>query len=268
MKSLLFIFLLLQLRCWGQDFSAYEKYEYNNYGFNLPYRFLKPLGNDSSNKYPLVIFLHGAAHKGTDNEVQLNIGGNYFLRDSIRNKYPAFVLFPQCPITESWAYFDVIFDSVDRRYIPVFPYRKNPEPPTLALLKLIDSLIEHLNIDRNRVYIGGLSQGAMGVLDIIARDPGTFTAAFSICGGGDINNSKRFSGSVALWLFHGEDDDVIPYSFSQNYFKKLQRLHADVRFTSYPGVKHNSWINAFQEPDLVSWLFSKRKNTLGRSYKN
>jgi len=62
-----------------------------------------------------------------------------------------------------------------------------------------------------------------------------------------------------LWLFHGDSDDVVPVKFSRDYFKRLQKLKADVLYSEYRGVKHNSWVNAFSESSLMNWLFSKRK---------
>jgi predicted peptidase len=64
---------------------------------------------------------------------------------------------------------------------------------------------------------------------------------------------------VALWLFHGEKDDVVPVSFSQTFFKKLHKQKADVRYTEYPQAMHDSWVNAFKEPDFMMWLFTKHK---------
>ena len=48
-------------------------------------------------KYPLVLFLHGAGERGNDNEKQLTHGGQMFLNPVNQEKYPAFVLIPQCP---------------------------------------------------------------------------------------------------------------------------------------------------------------------------
>jgi predicted peptidase len=114
-------------------------------------------------------------------------------------------------------------------------------------------------IDLSRIYVGGLSQGGMGVLDLISRYPETFTAALSICGAGNSSTVKRFAGKVSLWLFHGSIDEIVPTSFSREYNKKLLKAGADVQYSEYPGVSHNSWVNAFNEPSLLYWLFSKRK---------
>jgi len=86
-----------------------------------------------------------------------------------------------------------------------------------------------------------------------------FAAAFSICGAGNVASTKNFAGKTSLWLFHGDSDDVVPVKFSRDYFKRLQKLKADVLYSEYRGVKHNSWVNAFSESSLMNWLFSKRK---------
>jgi predicted peptidase len=244
--------------CSAQDFSAYEKHYFNAPELNLPYRYLRPESFDSVKKYPLVIFLHGAHDKGFDNEAQLSIGGMFFLKDSIRKNYPAYILFPQCPPRDLWAYFETRRDP--RGAVEVnFPFYKKPTDVSLALMKLVDSLTHSDKIDTSGIYVGGLSQGGMGVLDLIARYPRVFAGAFSICGAGNVSTATKFAGKTALWLFHGDADDVIPVSFSRNYFKKLQKLKSDVIYSEYPEVKHNSWVNAFAEPALMYWLFSKRK---------
>lgn len=212
------------------------------------------------NSTRLLFFLHGAFEKGFDNEAQLNIGGRFFLRDSIRKNYPAYVLFPQCPEKDQWAYFETKTNPANGNVTEViFPFHKIPTEVASVLMRLVDSLQYADKIDLSRIYIGGISQGGMGVLDLIARYPQTFAAAFSVCGAGNVSTAKQFAGKTALWLFHGDADDVVPVGFSRNYFKRLQKLKADVLYSEYPGVKHNSWINAFSEPGLMYWLFSKIK---------
>src|SRR4051812_8582233 len=107
MKSLAGIFCILHLSLCtsAQDFTAYRKEVFRADGAELPYRILSPTG-DSSKKYPLIIFLHGAFEKGNDNKAQLSIGGRFFVQDSIRKNYPAYIVFPQCPVDDSWAYFE------------------------------------------------------------------------------------------------------------------------------------------------------------------
>jgi predicted peptidase len=261
MKQLLFFFLLLGVvSSKAQEMGEYKFAQFAEGRHFLPYRILLPASFDSSKKYPLVIFLHGALQKGTENEAQLNIGGRYFLREENRNRFPAIILFPQCPADDSWAYFETQLDSTSGLATKwFFPFRKEPTPVVLLVKHLLDSLINLHYVDVSKIYLGGLSQGGMGVFDMVARYPDLFAAAFPICGAGRVSTSKNFAGEVALWIFHGEKDDIVPARFARDYYKQLSRLGADVRYTEYPGVFHNSWVNAFNEPDLLPWLFSKSK---------
>jgi predicted peptidase len=259
MRVVLFVcFLFLTTTATAQDFSAYKYGVFVKDKNQLPYRILYPLNFDSTHVYPLLIFLHGAGHKGTDNEIQLNIGGRFFLRDDNRQNFPAIVVFPQCPVTDAWAYFDNTIDSVTGLAKDWnFPFRNKPATITGVLKSLIDSLRLKPFADTSRIYIGGLSQGGMGVLDMIARYPNLFAAAFPMCGAGKESTAKNFAKQVAVWLFHGDKDDVVPARFSRNYYERLQKLGADVKYTEYPGVFHNCWVNVFAEKDLLSWIFSK-----------
>ncbi len=140
-----------------------------------------------------------------------------------------------------------------------FPFRKEPTAVSGLLKNLIDQMLVSGTIDVSRVYIAGLSQGGMGVLDLIARYPETFAAGLSICGAGEPTTTKLFAGKVALWLFHGDKDPVVPKDFSQQFYKRLRRAGSVVRYSEYAGVEHNCWINAFAEPELMSWLFAQVK---------
>lgn len=259
-KILVFVFSVLYFTSQAQDLREYQ-YAYCVYeNDQLPYRILYPLDFDTTKSYPLIVFLHGAGHKGIDNTIQLNIGGLFFLQDDNRKNFPAIVLFPQCPENQVWAYFETKIDTATGVITDwFFPFLKQPTKPVFLLKKLLDSLLGFHYIDRSRVYIGGLSQGGMGVYDMVARYPDLFAAAFPICGAGKVNTIRYFAATTALWIFHGDKDDVVPVSFSRDFYRRLKKMNADVRYSEYPGVFHDSWTNAFSEKGLLPWLFSKSK---------
>lgn len=94
--SILLVFLSLSLSLSAQQ--GYEKDVFvSSTGDSLPYRMIRPESMKAGKKYPLVLFLHGAGERGNDNERQLTHGGQMFLNPVNREKYPAFVLVPQCP---------------------------------------------------------------------------------------------------------------------------------------------------------------------------
>ncbi len=103
--SILLVFLSFR----SLSLSAQQGYEKDVFclfhrRFFLPYRMIRPESMKAGKKYPLVLFLHGAGERGNDNERQLTHGGQMFLNPVNREKYPAFVLVPQCPAGSYWAY--------------------------------------------------------------------------------------------------------------------------------------------------------------------
>ena len=98
--SVLLCLLVGQLK--AQDFNAYKKEQFILNQDTLKYRILYPEKMKKGKKYPLVLFLHGAGERGSDNQKQLTHGGKLFLDKKMRRKYPAVVLFPQCPNDSMW----------------------------------------------------------------------------------------------------------------------------------------------------------------------
>jgi predicted peptidase len=260
MKTLCYltIFLCMQLFAQAQDYSAYSHETYIHNGDTLRYRMLMPANYDIHKTYPLVVFLHGSGERGSDNAAQLLHGGNLFLKDSLRKEYPSFVIFPQCPSDSTWAPLRLNRDNTGK--VTGIAFKDNDREPTPGQLvkSLVDSLLKTGKINSKKVYIGGLSLGGMGTFDLLARYPKTWAAGFPICGAGDVANAKKFA-SIPVWIFHGGADPVVPVTFSRDYFKALQELHANVQYAEYEGVGHNSWDNAFAEPGLLKWLFSNTK---------
>lgn len=86
-----------------------------------------------------------------------------------------------------------------------------------------------------------------------------FAAAMPICGGGDAANYDSRVLKTPFWIFHGASDPVVDVKNSREMVDKLKKLKADIKYTEYQGVQHNSWDNAFAEPDFLSWMFSHQR---------
>lgn len=100
---LLVVINLLFQQTQAQDISLFEKHLFIQNGDTLPYRLLLPENYDASKKYPLVFFLHGAGERGNDNEKQLVHGAKLFLKEENRKRFPAIIVFPQCPANSFWS---------------------------------------------------------------------------------------------------------------------------------------------------------------------
>lgn len=238
-------------------YNPLEKYEKRTFN-NLPYRVLYPENYDRSKKYPLVLFLHGRGECGTDNEKQLVHGAKMFISPENRRAFPAIVLFPQCPETSFWAK-----TNIDRSTTPVtfqFDYSGVPNEPLGNAVDLVREFLIKESVDPSRVYVTGLSMGGMGTFEAVHRNPDLFAAAAPICGGGDAAHYQKKTRKVAFWVFHGAADAVVNVTESQKMVEKLRSLKGNVRYTEYPGVNHNSWDNAFADPEFLAWMFAQRKD--------
>ncbi|HET9052542.1 MAG TPA: prolyl oligopeptidase family serine peptidase, partial [Cyclobacteriaceae bacterium] len=242
----------------AQDLTSFKKENYiSSTGLTLPYRILYPQHYDKTQKYPVVLFLHGAGERGNNNESQLVHGAKLFTDPENRKAYPAIVIFPQCPEDGYWASVEV-----NRNTSPFalgFDYTRPVTPALQAAIELVRKIIITEGVDKSRVYITGLSMGGMGTFEAVYRYPELFAAAAPICGGADVDAyDKRVSG-IPFRVFHGAKDAVVDVKHSQAVVEKLKALQAHVEYTEYPEVNHNSWDNAFAEPDFLSWLFSKKR---------
>ncbi|MDI3320377.1 prolyl oligopeptidase family serine peptidase [Pinibacter soli] len=260
MRKLLSTILLpiLSIAAQGQLLGDFQKQKFTHKGDVLLYRVQYPLNNVPSKKYPLVVVLHGSGEKGNDNEAQLKWGGDLFANPANREKFPAIVVFPQCPSNESWGRVGGRKggDSSNR-----FTFLSN-EPvgkPLTLVLELIDSLVASGVVDRKRIYIGGLSMGGFGTFEALWRRPKLFAAAFPICGGGDTSKVDAYAKKFPIRVFHGSNDPAVGVNYSRSMVAALQKAGAKVQYTEYPGIGHDSWKNAFAEPDFLSWLFTQKK---------
>lgn len=258
MKTILLILLTVgSLNCmFGSSVDRYEKRELiSEEGDTLRYRVLFPENYDRSKSYPLILFLHGAGERGSDNEKQLVHGSKLFLGDN-QTKYPAIVLVPQCPEDYMWTRRGK--QNKRGKWVFKFPVEKEPNLILSMVIDLVDQFKAEEAVDRSRLYVMGLSMGGMGTFELSYYRPNMFAAAVPICGGHNSSSVRRYSKSSSFWLFHGAKDDVVPTDFSRKMYKKLKGKGFDVKYTEYPEANHNSWDSAFAEPQLLEWLFSKK----------
>jgi predicted peptidase len=217
----------------------------------LRYRQLVP-DYDTLRKYPLVVFLHGAGERGHDNEAQLKWGVMNFAADESMMKYPAIVIAPQCPANLTWSNFSRKKNSREMHL------EINPSRPMELVIALINKLTKELRIDKNRIYITGLSMGGYGTFDAIERYPNLFAAAVPVCGGGDVSKAESIA-RIPIWIFHGSEDSAVDPLYSLDMVQALTKAGAHPGFTQYPEVGHFSWLGAYSDPLMIEWLFRQHR---------
>lgn len=197
----------------------------------LPHILFTPRAyEEGGQRWPLLLFLHGAGERGND----LNLLRKYGPPKIVQGDpdFPFVLVAPQCPSGTYW----------------------RPAP----LLQLLDEMIAKMRIDPRRVYATGVSMGGYGTWQLAAEAPERLAAIAPICGGGD-PQTARYIKEIPIWAFHGDKDDIVPLSETVMMVEAVLRAGGNPKLTVYPGVGHDSWTPAYAEPDLVPWLLSHQK---------
>jgi len=199
----------------------------------LPYLLHLPEGVEARRAWPLIVFLHGSGERGDDLERVRRQGLPRRLDEGL--DLPAVVLSPQCPDGQVWA-------------------QQYP-----AVMALVDDVMARVGIDADRVSLTGLSLGGAGVVHLAASYPERFAALVPICGPWTFYYVTPGMARLPLWAFHGEDDPVVSVEDSRRLVAAVQALGGDARLTSYPGVAHDAWTNAYATDELFDWLLAQRR---------
>lgn len=226
--------------------SFVERSHANARGDKMPYLLFLPPGYNKREQYPLVLWLHGGGSRGDDLKVLLAYGeqhGPGFLaRADNQAKFPSLIIAPQCPANRFW-------DN---------PESAQPNTEMKLVLEILDRVQAEYSVDKNRLYVMGMSLGGYGTWGMIARRPGMFAAAVPICGGGNTANAAAMK-QTAIWAFHGDEDEMVSVKESQRMIAAIKNAGGNPRYTEYKGVGHNSWVRAFAEPELLSWMFRQKR---------
>lgn len=246
--------MVITMRVVAQQSDYVAKEFINIKGDTLLYRQLLPETMSDDRKYPLVLFLHGAGERGSDNFSQLQHGSMQFTNPVNVDNNPSFVIFPQCPQDMYWAP-SKRPQEFTNEFFPI-------DPPISEPLGLVEELLEHVileyPIDTNRIYIIGLSMGAMGTYDMVIRNPNKFAAAVAICGGVNTQRLREITTETKFRLFHGDSDSVVPVHSSRDAYIALKQTGKDVEYIEFPGINHGSWDPAFNQHDFLSWIYNKK----------
>jgi len=227
-------------------------------GERLRYRWHEPAKAGKDERYPLVVFLHGAGERGDDNRAQLVHGVPDLIDYSERSGQPCFLIAGQVPAydvevnSESnlWANIDWTATT------PIMPGK--PSVPMTALIELVEKLIrDDPRIDPERVYATGVSMGGYGTWDLVMRRPGIFAAAMPLCGGADATKMSLVK-KVPIRVIHGGADDVVNTERGRAAYAALKAAGGNVEYVEYPGVGHDCWTQTYSDDRMLDWLFSHR----------
>lgn len=216
------------------------------------YRLLPVEKPEAGKKYPLVLFLHGAGERGSDNVNQLAYLPRHLAKPELRAKFPAYVVAVQCRNDKQW----VQVPWGDKKSTPMA--EKPGEQMRQAIAALLKTVKEE-PIDTKRIYLTGLSMGGYGTWELAARHPDWFAAVAPICGGGDEKQAAKLK-DTPLWAFHGAKDGAVPVERTRQMVEAIQAAGGKPKYTEDPNGGHNVWDAAYQDPNgLLPWMFSQSR---------
>ena len=197
----------------------------------MNYLLALPKDYESKEKWPLLLFLHGAGERG-DNLEQVKRHGPPKLI-AAGKELPFIVVSPQCPANRRWE--------------------------SIELTALLDEIVAKYNVDEDRVYVTGLSMGGFGTWSLATHSPNRFAAIAPICGGGETFMAKSIA-KLPVWAFHGEKDSVVPPVRSTEMIDAIKAAGGDPKLTLYPELFHDSWTITYDNPELYTWLLEHTRD--------
>jgi predicted peptidase len=219
-------------------------------GTSYKYQVFVPENWSPKQKWPVILFLHGAGERADDGLIQTQVGIGKVIREH-RDRFPAIVVLPQCRKNIWWA----------------------QSPMDDVAIASLEAATKEFHGDKNRTYLTGLSMGGYGTWYLAGKYPGRFAAIAPICGGilvpdmarvqppEDVTPyteaAKKIGNKTPTWIFHGGDDPVVPVTESQRMNAAMNALGGEVHYTEYPGVGHDSWLKAYDDADFLKWMLSK-----------
>ncbi|MBN1796544.1 MAG: prolyl oligopeptidase family serine peptidase [Sedimentisphaerales bacterium] len=185
----------------------------------------------SEQKWPLMIFLHGAGERGSELE-KVKVHGPPKLIEQGR-EFEFVIISPQCPQDLWW-----------------------PEKME-EIIALLDEIESKYDIDTDRVYMTGLSMGGFGTWAVASKYSERFAAIAPICGGIEPLFAEKFK-ALPIWAFHGAKDQVVPLSNSARIVEEIKKVGGNAKLTVYPEAGHDSWTVTYENPQLYEWFLEHR----------
>jgi poly(3-hydroxybutyrate) depolymerase len=217
--------------------------------------------NSNSNKYPIVIFLHGIGERGPNTTDMATLEANI---------YKVAKLGPPKYVKNGYKF----------PFILISPQLKSNYGtwPASYVMEIINHVKTYLRVDEKRIYLTGLSLGGGGVWMTIQDFAKVFAAAVPVCGGyNTLSKAPNIANEdLPVWASHGDKDSVVPVARTINMVNAINATmpapNPMAKLTIYTGVAHNAWDYAYRTdhtlhtPNVYEWMLSKT-NTINAGNK-
>ena len=208
-------------------------------GSGFPYRVFIPAGCEAPFRCPVILFLHGAGERGTNNTSQLNNRANYamdLVDGANLTAQPMLMIAPQCPTGVDWG---------------------STANQTL-IADILEDVAEEFGYDETRAYVTGLSMGGNGTWMTLKNFTTFFAAGIPICGWGS-GAASSASFLVPQWVSHAANDTTVGVAGSRNMVDGLHAAGGDPIYTEFASGGHAIWDNVYPLPEVFDWMRAHRR---------
>jgi phospholipase/carboxylesterase len=124
------------------------------------------------------------------------------------------------------------------------------------LLRFVDELARSYNVDPERIYLLGFSQGAIMSLYAALTEPKKFAGIVTMSGRLLPDAMQKRAGDkdlegLPILAVHGVGDEVIPIHYGRSIKEQLSSLPLDLTYREYP-IGH--WVSDQSLRDVTTWL--------------
>ncbi len=220
----------------------------------INYEFFRPPNHDQPGKLPLMVYLHGFTDGLPEKQSRLNDTMRDLVHTTQRDNASRGDV---CQLANSCEQFDDDFAAY--LLVPKIPVVEGWDTYHRHLDLLLDDLLGRYDVDTNRLYLSGFSNGAFMIPNILRQYPDTYSAAISLSGGQTNPASSVVDAlqDVPSWFFHGTADGVVDPQGSVDLAGAVQAAGGDAQLTLVPGGHNAGYEFAFRDAnnEVYPWLF-------------
>ena len=231
---------------WDQTMHNFDDHYDDVSNIHIPYRVIEPYNYDPNQKYPVILFLHGAGYRfNTSDDVDFNklqvstLASSFIFNYEWLNK--AIIIAPQISKNDWWDFGQNSNGSLD------------------AAMRIFEKVTSEYSCDSSRYYVTGGSMGGYATWQVAVKYKDVFAAAMPMCGWWTPSDATRLV-DMPIRIIHGTADSTVSVERSKLMYNAIKDAGGQkVVLSLYEGAEHDVWRQAYLDAETWEWLFSQKK---------
>jgi predicted esterase len=190
--------------------------------------------DDPQQLWPLIFFLHGAGDRGANVFLLAKASPLMMIRE--KGPLPFIIVAPLLNASQYYASF-----------------------PENYMDGVLEQVLEDYRVDRQRIYVTGLSIGGEATYRFALHRPDMFAAIAPLAAFLYSSPSMESIKDLPVWAIHGADDTIVPLSLAQKPVDLLKQAGGNVQFTILENHDHDVWTDTYTDPQFYDWFLQHKR---------